>query len=80
MHNNKQNKGPLRKDGIDLRAIQARAEAEAVEKGEKLMVDKMLFCPFALGHPRVAGMEDQEGYVEFTVEDLDGLKAGAAKL
>ena len=44
------------------------------------MVDKMLFCPFALGHPRVAGMEDQEGYVKFTVEDLDGLKAGATKL
>lgn len=80
MHNNKQNKGPLRKDGIDLRAIQARAEAEAVEKGEKPMVDKMLFCPFALGRPRVAGMEDREGYVEFTVEDLDGLKAGVAKL
>lgn len=51
-----------------------------MEKGEKPMVDKMLFCPFALGHPRVTGMEDQEGYVEFTVEDLDGLKAGAAKL
>ena len=44
------------------------------------MGDKMLFCPFALGRPRAAGMEDQEGYVEFTVGDLDGLKAGAAKL
>jgi hypothetical protein len=76
MHNNKQNKVPLRNDGIDIRKIRERARKEGKrEEG----VDKVLFCPHALGHPKIEGMEE-EGFVEFTVEDWDGMRAGVAKL
>ncbi|KAF2203852.1 acetyl-CoA synthetase-like protein [Delitschia confertaspora ATCC 74209] len=83
MHNNKQNKVPLRNDGIDLAKIRERTEKEAREKGEmgEVKYDTMLFCPYALGHPKVAGMEDEEGYVEYRMEDWEGLKgAGKARL
>ncbi|ORY18851.1 hypothetical protein BCR34DRAFT_296457 [Clohesyomyces aquaticus] len=77
MHNNKQNKVPLRNDGIDLRKMQERADKEAAEKGqsrEEVKYDTMYFCPYALGHPKVAGMEDEEGFVEYKMEDWDGLR------
>jgi len=84
MHNNKQNKVPLRNDGIDLRKVGERAEKEARERGEKVeggevVVDKFYWCPYALGHPRVAGMEDEEGYVSYGMEDWDGLREAALK-
>jgi len=77
MHNNKQNKVPLRNDGIDLRKIRERAKEEGKTEDE---VDKIMFWPHALGHPKVDGMEGQEGYVDFTIEDFDGLKASAARI
>ncbi|KAF2499859.1 acetyl-CoA synthetase-like protein [Lophium mytilinum] len=77
MHNNKQNKVPLRNDGVDLRKIRERAEEEGKSEKE---VDKLLFWPHALGHPKVEGLEGEDEYVDWTVEDLDGLRASVAKL
>ncbi|KAF2190471.1 acetyl-CoA synthetase-like protein [Zopfia rhizophila CBS 207.26] len=75
MHNNKQNKVPLRNDGIDLRKVIERADKEAEEKGtEKGRYDRFLWCPFALGNPK-AGMEDERGYVEYDMQDWDGLSS-----
>lgn len=82
MHNNKQNKVPLRNDGIDLYKLRERTEKEALNKGlgaGEIVYDTMLFCPYALGHPRVAGMEDEEGYVEYKVEDWEGLRAAGGR-
>lgn len=62
MHNNKQNKAPLKKEGIDVRKI---AEGEMSE-------DRILWLPEALN---VKGKG--EGYVEFTEADLEALKAAA---
>ncbi|KAF2116557.1 hypothetical protein BDV96DRAFT_28627 [Lophiotrema nucula] len=78
MHNNKQNKVPLRNDGIDLRKLQERTEKETREKGlVDVQYDRMLWCPFSLANAKVAGTEEESGYVEYTMEDWDGLKAGS---
>ena len=81
MHNNKQNKVPLRNDGIDLRKIVERADKEAAEaEGEEkseAVYDTMYWHPAALG---IKGEKD-DGYVVFKMEDWDRLKgAGGAKL
>lgn len=83
MHNNKQNKVPLRNDGIDLRKIVERADKEAAEEAtEKGAVpvdyDTLLWCPSALGSGKASG---DDGYVVFSMEDWDKLRsAGGAKL
>lgn len=80
MHNNKQNKVPLRNDGIDLGKLRARAEQEAVEKGlskEEIRYDTMYWCPQSLSS--VKGEIDGEGFVEYTVEDWEGLRRDAPK-
>ncbi|KAF1997860.1 acetyl-CoA synthetase-like protein [Amniculicola lignicola CBS 123094] len=77
MHNNKQNKVPLRNDGVDLRKMRERAEAEALAKGltkDEVKYDMMYWCPFALSHVKETGLEDEQGFVEYTMEDWDGLK------
>ncbi|KAH7028589.1 hypothetical protein B0J12DRAFT_683110 [Macrophomina phaseolina] len=63
MHNNKQNKTPLKNEGIDVKKI---AEGDMSE-------DKILWLPEALN---IRGRG--EGYVEFTEADLEALKAAAA--
>lgn len=84
MHNNKQNKVPLRSDGIDLRKLQERTEQEATANGlkkESIKYDTMYWCPAALSSMH-AGEED-EGYIVYTMEDWDGLRSnmhGLAKL
>ncbi|KAF2741172.1 acetyl-CoA synthetase-like protein [Polyplosphaeria fusca] len=78
MHNNKQNKVPLRNDGIDLRQLQARTEKEALEKGlgkENVEYDSILWCPAALSMTK--GLEDDLGYIQYSMEDWDGLRANA---
>jgi acyl-CoA synthetase (AMP-forming)/AMP-acid ligase II len=83
MHNNKQNKVPLRNDGIDLRKIVERTDKEAAEAAEEkgaveIVYDTLYWHPAALG---VKG-EGDKGYVVFTMEDWDRLRAseGVAKL
>jgi acyl-CoA synthetase (AMP-forming)/AMP-acid ligase II len=83
MHNNKQNKVPLRNDGIDLRKIVERTDKEAAEAAEEkgaveVVYDTLYWHPAALG---VKG-EGDKGYVVFTMEDWDRLRAseGVAKL
>jgi acyl-CoA synthetase (AMP-forming)/AMP-acid ligase II len=84
MHNNKQNKVPLRQDGIDLRKMVDRADREAAEEAEskgavEVLYDTVYWCPEALG---VKGKG--EGYRIFGMEDWDALRAaggaGEAKL
>ncbi|PSN63792.1 acetyl-CoA synthetase-like protein [Corynespora cassiicola Philippines] len=85
MHNNKQNKVPLRNDGIDLRKLQERADKEAEEKGlskDDIKYDTIYWCPSALSTVKGAGVDGQ-GYVVYRMEDWDGLKTsvpGFAKL
>jgi acyl-CoA synthetase (AMP-forming)/AMP-acid ligase II len=83
MHNNKQNKVPLRNDGIDLRKIVERTDKEAAEAAEEkgaveIVYDTLYWHPAALG---VKG-EGDKGYVVFTMEDWDRLRGseGVAKL
>jgi acyl-CoA synthetase (AMP-forming)/AMP-acid ligase II len=83
MHNNKQNKVPLRNDGIDLRKIVERTDKEAAEAAEEkgaveVVYDTLYWHPAALG---VKG-EGDKGYVVFTMEDWDRLRGseGIAKL
>lgn len=64
MHNNKQNKVPLKKDGIDVERIEANSK------------DQMLWCPSALSQSR-GSSNDEGGYVKFTKQDLESLKASA---
>jgi acyl-coenzyme A synthetase/AMP-(fatty) acid ligase len=64
MHNNKQNKVPLKKDGINVEQIEANSK------------DEMFWCPSALIHSRGAS-NDEGGYVKFTKPDLERLKASA---
>jgi acyl-CoA synthetase (AMP-forming)/AMP-acid ligase II len=76
MHNNKQNKVPLRNDGIDLRKIVERTDKEEAEAaGEKgaveVVYDTMYWHPAALGVKKVEG---DKGYVVFTMEDWDRLR------
>lgn len=63
MHNNKQNKAPLKKEGIDHAKIAS---------GEGGREDRLLWLPEALG---VKGRG--EGYVEFEPRDLEGLRSVA---
>jgi acyl-CoA synthetase (AMP-forming)/AMP-acid ligase II len=78
MHNNKQNKVPLRNDGIDLRKLIERTEKEAAEKGlvqTEIKYDTMYWCPQSLSH--VKGEIDGEGYIEYTMDDWDALRKEA---
>jgi len=70
MHNNKQEKMPLKKDGIDLDAIYGRGKeaSEAKEEGR----DVMYWWPSALGAPS-SGF-DGEGYIVFERKDWEELK------
>ena len=79
MHNNKQNKVPLRNDGIDLRKIQERADKEAKEKGiteGEVKYDTVYWHPASLSNTKGA-IEDDAGYVVYTMDDWDGLRSGA---
>jgi acyl-CoA synthetase (AMP-forming)/AMP-acid ligase II len=77
MHNNKQNKVPLRDDGIDLRKIQERADKEAAEKGlQDVEYDTLYWNPSALGSAK--GASGKEAYVVFTMEDWDRLQSSAS--
>ncbi|KAF2636403.1 fatty acid transporter-like protein [Massarina eburnea CBS 473.64] len=84
MHNNKQNKVPLRNDGIDLAKLRERTEKEAEDNGEdkeSIKYDTMYWCPASLSS--IKGGEEDEGYIEYTDADWAGLKnnvPGAAKL
>ncbi|CAI6339528.1 unnamed protein product [Periconia digitata] len=84
MHNNKQNKVPLRNDGIDLPKLQERANKEAAASGSdvaKIKYDSMYWCPASLGNTK--GVEDVGGYVVYTEADWNALKnsvPGAARL
>ncbi|KAL6153426.1 putative NRPS-like protein biosynthetic cluster [Exserohilum turcicum] len=73
MHNNKQNKVPLRNDGIDLRKLMERADKEAKEQGnDQVEYDTIYWNPSALGANK--GMSTGEGYVVYTMADWDQLK------
>lgn len=77
MHNNKQNKVPLRNDGVDLRKLQERADKEAAEKGvQDIEYDTLYWHPAALAAHSGMVKEDR-GYVVFSMEDWDTLRAGA---
>ncbi|CAO2650946.1 Nn.00g092430.m01.CDS01 [Neocucurbitaria sp. VM-36] len=84
MHNNKQNKVPLRNDGIDLRKIMERADKEAREQGtEEVEYDTLYWLPAALWVGK--GVEkDERGYLVYTMEDWDALRTsvdgGSTKL
>lgn len=71
MHNQKQNKVPLKKDGIDLDAIYGPGKDADEARGEGK--DVMYWWPGALGHPD-PGL-DGEGYVVFERKDWEGIKA-----
>jgi acyl-CoA synthetase (AMP-forming)/AMP-acid ligase II len=78
MHNNKQNKVPLRNDGCDLEKVRKRALKEAREKGiaddeEKVRVDEFWWCPQALSSVRGV-QEEVKGYVRYTEVDWEALK------
>ncbi|KAF2873267.1 hypothetical protein BDV95DRAFT_569267 [Massariosphaeria phaeospora] len=77
MHNNKQNKVPLRNDGIDLRKLQERTDKETQEKGlskEEVKYDTMLWCPASLSTTKGAVLDDK-GYVPYTMADWDALQS-----
>ncbi|KAF2017209.1 fatty acid transporter-like protein [Aaosphaeria arxii CBS 175.79] len=79
MHNNKQNKVPLRNDGCDLRKLIERTDKEASEKGlaaGDVQYDTFYWCPASLSNVKGAQVDDQ-GYVVFTLEDSDGLRKDA---
>ncbi|PVI06780.1 fatty acid transporter-like protein [Periconia macrospinosa] len=84
MHNNKQNKVPLRNDGIDLLKLRERANKEAVANGlaeTEIKYDTMYWCPAALGNTK--GVENASGYVVYTEADWNALKnnvPGGARL
>lgn len=70
MHNQKQNKVPLKKDGLDLDRVYGRGrDARQAEAEGK---DVVYWWPGALGHlsPDVGG----ESYIIFDRKDWDGLK------
>lgn len=72
MHNNKQNKLPLKKDGININAIEEIAKAAGKEP------DKVLWRPAALGSLRNPTKITQ--FVEFTADDKLALDQSVAKL
>jgi hypothetical protein len=69
MHNQKQNKIPLKKDGINMDAIYGAGKdyADAREEGK----DLLYWWPSALGHPN-PGL-DGELYVPLTRQDWDSI-------
>jgi hypothetical protein len=71
MHNQKQNKVPLKKEGIDLDLVYGTGKNAADAKMEGK--DAMYWWPGALGHPD-PGL-DGESYVPFEQKDWDALKA-----
>jgi acyl-CoA synthetase (AMP-forming)/AMP-acid ligase II len=75
MHNNKQNKVPLRNDGIDLRKIQERTDQEAAEKGlsEDVKYDTVYWHPASLSNTK-GPVQDDKGYVVYRLEDWDALR------
>ena len=78
MHNNKQNKVPLRNDGIDLRKIKERTDKEAAEKGlgEEVKYDTLYWHPASLSNAKVP-LKDDKGYVVYRLEDWDALRNSA---
>ncbi|KAF1977703.1 fatty acid transporter-like protein [Bimuria novae-zelandiae CBS 107.79] len=75
MHNNKQNKVPLRNDGIDLRKLQERKDAESAKAGlakDVYKYDTVYWCPSALNVKGAGNGED--GFVVYTMEDWDNLR------
>lgn len=71
MHNNKQNKVPLKKEGIDVEKVEASAAAEGK------VPDKMMW------HPPAVGLPGPNTYVDFTKADLERLRgahSGQARL
>jgi hypothetical protein len=70
MHNNKQNKIPLKRDGIDLDAIYGAGmdAADAREAGR----DVVYWWPSALGHPN-PGL-DGEVYITFSRADWEAIR------
>lgn len=72
MHNNKQNKIPLKRDGIDVTAIARAAEAEGK------VPDMMLWRPAALG--KIKGTAPLDKFVEFTAEHKAQLDRALASL
>ncbi|KAF1963021.1 fatty acid transporter-like protein [Byssothecium circinans] len=84
MHNNKQNKVPLRNDGIDLQKLRERTEKEAEASGlekEKVKYDTIYWCPASLSNTK--GGEKDDGYVVYTDADWNALKnsvPGTARL
>ncbi|KAF2708219.1 fatty acid transporter-like protein [Pleomassaria siparia CBS 279.74] len=79
MHNNKQNKVPLRNDGVDLRKIQERTDKEAAEKGlgqADIKYDTLYWCPASLSSGKRPAVDDK-GYVIYRMEDWDALRSSA---
>jgi hypothetical protein len=76
MHNQKQNKTPLKKDGINMDAIYGvgKDATDAREEGR----DLLFWWPSALGHPN-PGL-DGERYIPLTRQDWDGITGKAEKL
>jgi acyl-CoA synthetase (AMP-forming)/AMP-acid ligase II len=66
MHNNKQNKLPLLREGIDVDKV------KETSKGK----DRLLWWPGSLGKQ----MDKAESYVEFSSKDLESLRTKAAHL
>ncbi|KIW09513.1 uncharacterized protein PV09_00389 [Verruconis gallopava] len=72
MHNQKQNKVPLKKDGIDLDAIYGKGKdfKDALAEGR----DLMYWWPAGVGHMPSSG-GDPDAYVPFERKDWEALKA-----
>ena len=82
MHNNKQNKVPLRNDGIDLRKLQERKDTESAKAGlekDAYKYDTIYWCPSSLSNVKSA-QDGGDGFVVYTMEDWDGLKGSVPKL
>ncbi|KAK7183773.1 hypothetical protein DPSP01_004404 [Paraphaeosphaeria sporulosa] len=82
MHNNKQNKVPLRNDGIDLRKLQERKDTESAKAGlatDSIKYDTIYWNPSALNNVKGAG-GDNDGFVVYTMEDWDNLNRTLPKI
>lgn len=69
MHNNKQNKQPLKKDGYDLDRIYG--PSVDVDEARKQGKDIVMWCPAALGQGAKS-----EGYIPFRREDWEKVRRG----
>lgn len=74
MHNNKQNKLPLKNDGINLTAMSEKAKLAGKHP------DRMLWRPEALSISRNSGAKALTGFVDFTLEDKANLDRLVSKL